>query len=153
MPSKCDFSLQRLFLNLRRSTFKVQHRNIDGTAITQTVESFLKYRNTKYIIGFQEEYKLHNHNSISDKNAHFKHKFHSWMLQAGIDSIKLKMTTDSHFVNSLDRFLSSLLNHGNLEIFRHVLRSPGCFKSGISHTLGHIGSCLSSFWPTIGVIV
>ena len=40
---------------------------------------------------------------------------------------------------------SCLLNHGNLAIFRHLLRSPGCFKSGISHTLGHIGSCLSSF--------
>ena len=150
MPSKSDFSLQRLFLNLRRSTFKVQHRNLDGTVVTQTSESFLIYRNTKCIIGFQEEYKLHNHNSVSNKNAHFRHKLHSWMLQAGI---KLKISTDFHFTISLDRFLSSLLNHGNQEIFRHLLRSFGCFKSGISHTLGHIGSCLSSFWPTIGVIV
>ena len=153
MPSKCDFSLQELFLNLRRSTFKVQHRNLDGTVVTQTVESFLTYKNTNCIIQFQEEYRPHNHNSVSNKNAHFKHKFHSWMLQAGINSFKLKMTTDFHFAISLDRFLSSLLNHGNLVIFRHGLRSPGCFKSGISHTLGHIGSCLSSFWPLIGVIV
>ena len=150
---KCDFSLQELFLNLRRSTFKVQYSNLDATVVTQTVESFLKYNNTKCIIGFQEEYKLHNHNSISKNNAHCKHKLHSWMLHSGLDSIKLKISTDFHFTISLDRFLSSLLNHGNLEIFRHLLRSPGCFKSGISHTLGHIGSCLSSFWPTIGVIV
>lgn len=145
MPSKCDFSLQRIFHNLRRSTFKVQHRNLDGTVVTQTSESFLKYKNTKCIIGFQKEYKPHNHNSVSNKNAHFKHKLHSWMLQTGLDSIKLKISTDFHFTISLDRLLSSLLNHGNLAIFRHLLRSPGCFKSGISHTLGHIGSCLSSF--------
>ena len=47
---------------------------------------------------------------------------------------------------------SCLLNHGNFAFFRHSLESIGFFfQSGISHYLGHIGSCLSSFLLKYGI--